>query len=623
MSLSQALATAVSGLRASQSGLSIVAANVANAETPGYIRKIAVQVTSSAGGTGIGVRVAAIQRELDKYVQRQLRVETSGASYADLRAQFYQRLQTIYGAPGSDSSLENIFNNFTTALQALSTTPDDASARSAVISSAQVLTQQLNGMTDSVQSLRSDAELGLADSVATANEAMAQIAKLNLQLASSSENDATTATLIDQRDSYIEQLTQLMDINVVQNGHNQVTVFTSSGVQLVGTQAAKLEFDASGTVTPIAQWSLDPSRRTVGTIKLVGANGGGVDLVANKAFRSGKIAAYLEMRDQDLVQVQAQLDAVAAALASALSDRITAGTAASAGAQTGFDIDLAGMLAGNSFSVGYTDQATGSQHKVTFVRVDDPAALPLSNAVTTDPNDQVVGLDFSSGMASVLAQVAGAIAATGIDVSNPAGATLRILDDGAGNKVDVNAVSVRTTAATLAGGNAEFSFFVDANNLYTGAITSLGPQSVGLAGRINVNAAVIADPSKLVVYQSAPATDAGDPTRPNFIYDRLLNASLDFAPASGIGTTAAPFSGSLPSFLRQIVSQQGEAAKAAGNLQQGQDIVLNSLQQRFSEGSSVNIDEEMSNLLNLQNSYAANARVLSAVRDMLDMLMKI
>jgi flagellar hook-associated protein 1 len=49
--------------------------------------------------------------------------------------------------------------------------------------------------------------------------------------------------------------------------------------------------------------------------------------------------------------------------------------------------------------------------------------------------------------------------------------------------------------------------------------------------------------------------------------------------------------------------------------------VLNSLQQRFNDVSGVNIDQEMSNLLSLQNSYAANARVMSAVKDMLDALM--
>src|SRR5207302_842915 len=102
MSLSQALAAAISGLRASQTGLSIVAANVANAQTPGYVRKTPVQVTITAGDTGVAVRVASINRELDQFVQRQLRVESSGASYADLRAQFYDRLQGIYGTPGSD-----------------------------------------------------------------------------------------------------------------------------------------------------------------------------------------------------------------------------------------------------------------------------------------------------------------------------------------------------------------------------------------------------------------------------------------------------------------------------------------------------------------------------------------
>src|SRR3954467_10382188 len=146
MSLSQALATAVNGLRVTQTGMSIVSANVANAETPGYVRKTPVQVATSGGGFGTGVRVVAVNRELDQYVQRQMRVESSGASYADLRAQFYDRLQSVYGVPGGDSTLETVYNKFTAALQALTTSPDSPSARTAVLSSAQVLTQQLNSM---------------------------------------------------------------------------------------------------------------------------------------------------------------------------------------------------------------------------------------------------------------------------------------------------------------------------------------------------------------------------------------------------------------------------------------------------------------------------------------------
>jgi flagellar hook-associated protein 1 FlgK len=50
--------------------------------------------------------------------------------------------------------------------------------------------------------------------------------------------------------------------------------------------------------------------------------------------------------------------------------------------------------------------------------------------------------------------------------------------------------------------------------------------------------------------------------------------------------------------------------------------VLNSLQQRFNDASGVNVDEEMANLLTLQNSYAANARVVSAIKEMLDALIQ-
>src|SRR5882762_8316861 len=239
MSLSQALATAVAGLRVTQGSLSLVAANVANAQTPGYVRKTATPTETAAGELGVSVRIDSVNRVLDQYVQRQLQVETSGASYADLRSQFYDQLQGIYGAPGSTSAVETTYNNFMTTLQALSTSPDSVAARSAVVSSAQVLTQQLSGMTTQIQGLRSNAELGLSDSIAKANDAMQRISAINKQLGTANATDATTSVLLDQRDQYINQLAQLMDIKVVQNDHNQVTVFTGSGIQLAGIDASR------------------------------------------------------------------------------------------------------------------------------------------------------------------------------------------------------------------------------------------------------------------------------------------------------------------------------------------------------------------------------------------------
>lgn len=320
------------------------------------------------------------------------------------------------------------------------------------------------------------------------------------------------------------------------------------------------------------------------------------------------------------MQAQTQLDALAAGMASALSDKTTAGTAATSGLQNGFDIDIGGMSAGNKITINYTDSLTQTPRTISLIRVDDTAALPLSNDATVTPNDKVVGINFAGGMSSVMAQITAALGGTGMVASNPSGNTLEVLDDGAGNIVDVTSVSTTKTATSLQGGSAALPFFTDGTQPYTGAISVLGSQSIGLAARININAALLADPSKLVAYLAGTA--AGDSTRPDFLFQQLTTSSLQFSPDTGVGTAGAPFSGSISTFLRQVISQQGEAANSASNLKQGQDVVLSSLQQRFNDGSSVNVDQEMATLLTLQNSYAANARVLSTVKDMFDTLMK-
>jgi len=620
MSLTQALNTSTAGLRTVQAGLALIASNVANAETPGYVRKNLVQTTTSAGGAGVSVRVSAINRELDIYLQRQLRTEASGGAYADLRAQFFSRLQQMYGEPGADATLEVAFNDFTTTLQALATSPESASARTAVISSAQVMAQQLNGMSNQIQALRSDAEYGISDAVARANNAMTRIADINRQLAVNTTPDAAAATLLDQRDMYIDELAQLMDIRVIPTDHNQVTVFTNSGVQLVATDAARLAFDMHGSISPNAQWTPDAATRGVGTITLTTPTGGQVDLLASNAIRSGEIAAFVEMRDYILPEAQAQLDAIAAAMASSLSDVTTPGNAVTSGAQAGYDIDTADMLAGNRINLTWTDTTTGQQHQATIVRVDDPAALPLSNDVTATAGDTVIGIDFSGGPASVAAQLNGYFNGK-VTFSNPSGTTIRILDDGAANNSTVDAVSTTVTRTGFGSGDAQLPFFTDASNLYTGAITSTGAQSVGLAGRLTVNAQLLADPSKLVMFQ--PGVAAGDATRPNFILDQLHDAALTFSSGTGIGSSASPFSGTLSSFLRQVISYQGEAAENASNLAAGQAVVVNALKERFADVSSVNVDVEMANLLTLQSAYAANARVMSVVKDMMERLMSI
>jgi flagellar hook-associated protein 1 FlgK len=74
--------------------------------------------------------------------------------------------------------------------------------------------------------------------------------------------------------------------------------------------------------------------------------------------------------------------------------------------------------------------------------------------------------------------------------------------------------------------------------------------------------------------------------------------------------------------MQQFTSLQGEAAQSASQLADGQNVVLATLQQKFSTSSGINIDDEMAHLLSLQNAYAANARVMSTVNQMYQTLMQ-
>src|SRR5580700_474608 len=192
MSLSQALSVALAGVQVTQQGLSIIAGKVPNANTPGYVDETVTPVEVASGGnSGSSVDSSGISRNLNALLQTQLWTESSGGSYADTAAQIYQQLQQVYGTPGASSSFDAIYNNFTSALQALSTSPGSYSNQSAVIGAAQSLTQNLNAMTTTIQQLRSQAESGISGDVTTANTALQQIANINQQLESAPSDAAT------------------------------------------------------------------------------------------------------------------------------------------------------------------------------------------------------------------------------------------------------------------------------------------------------------------------------------------------------------------------------------------------------------------------------------------------
>lgn len=611
MGLGAALGLAVSGLRATQSQMGVLSDNIANVETPGYSRKTVGLSATVSGDRGAGVRIAEIRRELDLVLQRQLRNEGSGAAYAQIRANVLDRVNQMMGTPGSATALDNVFNKFTASWQALSVSPDSYSAQRILINDGQVLAQTLNRLSQDIQSLRVDAERGIDEGVRRANEALRGLATIDEQIATGQA--APSAALLDQRDRYVSDLSEIIDIRVIESSGNRINIYTNSGVAIYTGRPGSFSFDGRTTLDANSLYSTDNAERGVGTVTFITPDGGSVDMFANGSIRSGEIAAYKELRDVTLPQIQERLDALAGGIASALSDETISGVAIT----NGFSLGTSWMRDGNVMTVNYTD-AGGVARTLSVVRVESSAVLPLSNSYTSRADDEVLGIDFSAGMAAVAAALDARLGA-GFAVTNT-GSVLEIATDGSDPDAIVSQVEGRFTNSGLNNQGFGLPFFTDgaSGQLFTSAFSGI-PQQRGFSARIAVNADVVAAPSSLVAYE--PTTLPGDGARPAELYRRLTAETQFFSPATGIGGTASPYKGSAKDFVSALIDTTSYDYESAKRVDEGQQVVVNALLERNKEVSGVSIDKELADLLVIQNAYAANARVMSTVRDMFERLM--
>jgi len=604
-----AINTATAGLQAMQAQIGVVSQNIANVNTVGYVKRVQSPV---AQNDGTGINSGNVSRILNATSQKQLRLETSGAAYTSTAANVATQLDSLYGVPGSSTSLDGTLNAYTQSLQALANDPTVSSVRATVASNAATLASRIGTIANGIQTLRTGMESQIASDVKSAGSLLKSIAQLNVKIVAANGIGASP-DLLDQRDQAINQLAQYMDVQANVVGDGSITVMTQSGVTLVdhGT-AASLGFDSRTVLSPQTLYSADAGQSGVGTITATTPGGARIDLIATGALRSGSLAAAVTARDDTLVQAQRQLDELAAGLAQSTTDKTVS-------AEAGKGIDITGMQSGNRITLTLAD---GS--RVAFV------ASATGNATfrpgDTDANP-VLGFTLGKTATETLTNLRDAIKAD-YTVTEDAGKLVfaRVVPDA---KKAILGTSVTVTVPTGASdtkstaNNAEIALFVDsgrANGLYTGNFDG-GSQLTGFAQRIALNPAIKADTSTLVL--SSPTTQSGDATRPQRILDGLTTRPYTFSAASGIGGVRAPFTTTVADFTLRIIDAQGANAASSRSLDEGQQIALATAQSRFANESGVKIDEEMANLIQLQTAYGANARVLTAARDMLDTLLRI
>lgn len=192
------------------------------------------------------------------------------------------------------------------------------------------------------------------------------------------------------------------------------------------------------------------------------------------------------------------------------------------------------------------------------------------------------------------------------------------------------------------------TLFTDsAGNLPGASATSLSPAGqVGFANVIQVNPAVTADPSTVrdgshaVLGTDTGATDFTVNTDRGSSDTTLINRLLDYALGTDVqdnvsqaaasttalglnGTLSAPYTGSsdLTTLASTVTAAQAATISQATDDLTNQTAIQSSLTSKVNAVSGVSVDDEMSSLVALQNAYAANAKVVSAVQTMFTALL--
>ncbi|KZC03572.1 Flagellar hook-associated protein 1 [Methylobacterium radiotolerans] len=602
-----ALSNATAGLAATQAAINLVSQNVANAGTAGYVKRTISPVAN--GANNLGVASGTITRSFDAAALKQLRLETSGAAYTSTKAGIASQLDALYGVPGSSTSLDGTLNTFTQSLQQLAANPTSAAARTTVVSNASALASQINSAANTVQNMRTGIESQLGTDVNSTSALLSNIANLNTKIQNTTDG-SSLADLQDQRDQAINSLSSYMDVQTVSQGDGTVTVLTRSGATLVDRgNAASLTFDEKGTLTANSS-STNPG--TVGTITATLPGGGIIDLSEPNVLRSGSLAAQLELRDQILPQAQRQLDDLAAGLASALTDKQVSSTQSTGNSAT---INLTGMQAGNTLTIPANANSTG--RNIILVASNNSSAITANQ--TTDANALVATIPLpvdADSINAVLNRFDRNLSASG------SAASLTIAGAAGAPSVAATANITVPTSADPKSGYPQIALFVDGsdNTVYTGSLDA-GSKLTGFAQRISVNGNLSGNTAALTATSATDMTANG--ARAQQLFSALTSTQQTFSSASGIGGVSAPYHATVVGFAQDIIATQGANASNASALDATQQTALSTAQGRFAAGAGVNIDQEMSNLIALQNAYGANARILSAARDMLNQLLQI
>lgn len=313
MSISSTLSSALSGLTAASRAAELVSSNVANAMTEGYARRELGLSARGLAGVGQGVQITGVTRLVDQALLSDRRVAQAGAADREARAAFLARLETTLGTPESGGSLGERIAAFDAALIEAASRPESEARLAQVLDTARALTTLIGAASDEIQAARSSADDAIEMQVGQLNDALAQVAEMNVRIRVHAAVGGDASALMDQRQQLIDQIATIVPLREVAREQGQVALYTTGGAMLLDGRAAVFEFTGIGVVTP---------DMTVGSGALSGLtlNGRPLATGAGSLIAGGSLAAQFAVRDELAPAAQARLDALARDLVERFAD---------------------------------------------------------------------------------------------------------------------------------------------------------------------------------------------------------------------------------------------------------------------------------------------------------------
>lgn len=219
--------TSKGGMFAQQQYINVTSHNISNANTEGFSRQHIVLQTArpqtiagGAGQIGTGVTVSSIERTRNQFLDYQIRKESSLLGNYGVRQDYLSEIEGIFNEP-SDTGISELMSEFFDAWQTLSKNPEKSDARTVVAQKAKALADELNHTYKKLNDTKDNAAKEIQTNLFEVNTILDQLNSINKEIITVTIAGNNPNDLLDSRDLLLDELSTKFGIdtrNQILNG---------------------------------------------------------------------------------------------------------------------------------------------------------------------------------------------------------------------------------------------------------------------------------------------------------------------------------------------------------------------------------------------------------------------